>query len=578
MRMVLRSILLAGAAAMTIVATPNGAARAADEHARHMMKGMSRFLTDPIVIKAALSAATDKTPLYDNLGSLHMPITTGVPEAQSYFDQGVRLSYAFNHAEARRAFREGQRLDPSCAMCFWGEALVLGPNINAPMSPDDVAPAIAAIAAAQKLGGGTDKEKDLIQALAARYSPDPKADRAPLDAAYAQAMTKVASRFSDDENIASFAAEAIMDTQPWDYWSGAAGSRTTKGRASEAIALVEGVLAKNPDHAGSIHLYIHLMEASDHPEKAEPFADRLGGQEPGAGHLVHMPGHIYLRVGRYLDSLKSNQQAVKVDEAFFARVDDRSIYRGAYYPHNVHFVLVSAQMAGDGKTALDAANKLATVISDETAATVAWTQPVKAAPYYAHVQFGVPDAVLALPDPGNTFPFVKGNWHYARGVALATKGDLEGAGREADAIEAIANTANLSFLIDNLVPGDDLLHIARHIVLARIAAQKGYDSSAIDELRQAVALQDLLPYQEPPYWYYPVRQSLGAAYLKAGRAKEAVATFKTALKETPNNGWAIYGLSEAQKKLGDASGLKASETALSKTWVGPPSILELSKL
>jgi tetratricopeptide (TPR) repeat protein len=299
---------------------------------------------------------------------------------------------------------------------------------------------------------------------------------------------------------------------------------------------------------------------------------------PGAGHLVHMPGHIYLRVGRYLDSLRANQEAVKVDEALFAKIDDRSIYRGAYYPHNVHFVLVSAQMAGDGKTTLEAADKLATVISDQVAATVAWTQSIKAAPYFAHAQYSTAEQVLALPDPGPNFPFVRGAWHYARGVAFADKGDLDGARGEVEAIESIANTADLSFLIDNFVPADDLLHIARHVVQARIASQRGYHSTAIDELRQAVALQDGVPYQEPPYWYYPVRQSLGAAYLRAGRAQDAVTTFEAALKEAPNNGWAIYGLLQAQTKLGNQEGIKAGEAALSKTWVGPANLLDLSKL
>jgi tetratricopeptide (TPR) repeat protein len=299
---------------------------------------------------------------------------------------------------------------------------------------------------------------------------------------------------------------------------------------------------------------------------------------PGAGHIVHMPAHIYFRLGRYLDSLKLNIDAVAADEAFLAKVDDRGAYRGGYYPHNVHFVLTSAQMAGDAKTAVEAADKLASIINDEVAATFAWVQAVKAAPYFAHAQYSNPDTTLGVADPGERFPYVKGIWHYSRGVAFAQKGDIAGATAEADAIEKLANEADLSFLTTNFVPADDLLHIARHVVLGRIAQQKGYASTAIDEFRHAVSLQDTLRYMEPPFWYYPVRQSLGAALMKAGRNEEAVEVFKASLKDAPNNGWAIYGLMEAQKAMGDQAGAKASEEMLAKAWAGPRELLELSKL
>ena len=265
-----------------------------------------------------------------------------------------------------------------------------------------------------------------------------------------------------------------------------------------------------------------------------------------------MPSHIYYRIGRYIDSMKANQAAVVADEAFFAKVEDKGIYRGGYYPHNVHFLMVSAQIAGDGKTTIEAAKKLAGVITDEAASTIAWVQPIKAAPYFAHAQYSAPDTVLALADPDDRFPYVKGMWHYARGVAAAAKGDESAAIAEADAIDAIATKGDLTFLIDNYIPGDQLLQIARHVVLARIAQHKGDHAAAIDEFEQAAALEDAMPYMEPPYWYYPVRQSLGAALLQAS------------LKAAPVNGWAIYGLMEAQKKLGDEASAKASEAALAK--------------
>ena len=561
------------AAALAAIA---GAAVGHDQS--HHDKGMGPFLTAPLTQSAALSDSAP--PLWDNLGSLHYPVTTANPLAQTFFDQGLRLAYAFNHAEARRAFHHAQRLDPGCALCYWGEALVLGPNINAAMTAEAVAPALDALAKAQAAATNAGrKEQALIAALATRYASDPQADRAALDKAYAEAMLSVADHFPDDADIAVLTAEALMDTQPWDYWeANASGAKTPKGRTNEMIAMLEAVLKSNPDHPGAIHYYIHMVEASDTPERAEPYADRLAAQMPGAGHIVHMPSHIYYRIGRYLDSLKVNKDAVAADEAFFAKVEDNGFYRGGLYPHNVHFVLVSAQMAGDGKTTIEAAEKLAGVVTDEAASTIAWVQPIKAAPYFAHAQYSAPDTVLTLADPGDAFPYVKGMWHYARGVAAAAKGDLNTAAAEAAAIDAIATTGDLSFLIDNYIPADQLLQIARHVVLGRIAQHRGDDDAAVEAFNEAAALQDGMPYMEPPYWYYPVRQSLGAALLEAGRAEEAAEAFRASLEAAPNNGWAIYGLIEAQKTLGDAAGAKASEAALAKTWIGPRDLLDLSKL
>ncbi|MGF1610888.1 MAG: tetratricopeptide repeat protein [Kiloniellales bacterium] len=542
-------------------------------------KGMGPFLTSSIGQWQTAALTDEAPPLWDNLGDLHYPVTTSSPEAQAYFDQGLRLAYGFNHAEARRAFRHAQRLDRDCALCYWGEALVLGPNINAPMSPDALGPALLALGKAKEAAHASAKERALIDALAARYSSDPQAERPALDMAYAEAMVAVAAHFPDDLDIAVLTAEALMDTQPWDYWAfNDDGSTTAKGRTEEMIALLEEVLEASPDHPGAIHLYIHMVEASDAPERAEPYADRLAAQMPGAGHIVHMPSHIYVRVGRYVDSIKANKDAVVADEAFFAEVEDESIYRGGYYPHNVHFVLTSAQMAGDGETTIEFAEKLAGVIDDEIASTVAWVQPIKAAPYFAHAQYSDPDSVLALADPGDRFPYIKGAWHYARGVAYAAKGEAKLATDEANAVYEIATNADLSFMVENYVPGDQLLEIAHHVVLGRIAQQQADFDGAVEQFKKAALIEDLMPYMEPPFWYYPVRQSLGAALLQAGRPEAAAEAFEASLKRVPNNGWALYGLSEAQKAMGDAAGAKASEAALAQAWIGPRDLLELSKL
>ncbi|HET6520238.1 MAG TPA: hypothetical protein VFG47_10545, partial [Geminicoccaceae bacterium] len=404
-------------------------------------------LFKPRVLLAAATGGTQETlqeagdedvPLWNFLGDLTYPITTKDELAQRYFDQGLRLAHAFNHAEALRAFKRAQRVDPACAMCYWGEAYVLGPNINAPMGPEAVEPAFAAASKAQALAGdATGPEQALIAAVVKRYSPDPDADRAALDAAYADAMAEAAARFPDDHEIAALFAEAVMDVSPWDYWE--ADAVTPKGRIGDAIEAVERVLAEDPDHPFAIHLYIHLVEASTTPERAEPYADRLGGTMPGAGHMVHMPGHIYFRVGRYLDALASNYAAVAADEFFFDEVGEAAgpIYKYGYYPHNVHFLVETSRLAGDGKVSVESAEKLQPLVPDEVARAVAWLQAVKASPYFAHAQFSDPETVMGIPDPGDGLPFVKGTWHYARAVARVAAGDMAAARAEADAIAAI---------------------------------------------------------------------------------------------------------------------------------------------
>ncbi|MBX6370434.1 MAG: hypothetical protein IRZ04_20890, partial [Rhodospirillales bacterium] len=354
-------------------------------------------------------------PFFGNLGKHHWQITTASPEAQQYFDQGLRLAYGFNHAEARRAFREAQRLDPSCAMCFWGEAFVLGPNINMPMDPSANAPALEALARAEALAAGASpKEQALIAALSKRYSADPSAERAALDEAWADALGGVAAQYPDDVELRVLHAEAMMDLQPWDYW--ADGGKTPKGRTAQIVDELEHALAAAPEHPGAIHFYIHTVEASDRPDRAEKAAEKLAALVPGAGHLVHMPSHIYYRVGRYLDTLATNKTAAAVDEAYIAEVQPEGPYPLAYYPHNVHFVLVSARMAGDAPTALAAAEKLSAIISPETAAAIPMVQPMMAAAYFAHAQFGTPESMLALPEPATAPSYVKAMWHYTRGV------------------------------------------------------------------------------------------------------------------------------------------------------------------
>jgi tetratricopeptide (TPR) repeat protein len=564
-------VLLAGASVLALGASAQTDAQRKTEFAPF-------HCSVPNTGSATVSGYADATPPhFTNLGTHTWKITTPSPEAQQFFDQGLRLAYGFNHAEARRAFRQAQKLDPDCAMCFWGEAFVLGPNINVPMDPAANAPALSALAEAQRLAAGASpKERDLIAALAQRYSPDGKAERAKLDAAWADALGAVAAKYTDDVELAVLHAESLMDLQPWDYWTD--GGKTPKGKAAEIVAQLERAMAKAPNHPGAIHFYIHAVEASDRPERAEAGADRLGAMVPGAGHLVHMPSHIYYRVGRYRDALETNKKAVGVDEAFIAEVSPDGPYPLAYYPHNVHFVLASAKNLGDAQTTLDAAGKLAQIISAETASAIPMVQPMMAAQYFAHAQFGTPESIAKLTVPAGAPPYVKAMLHYARGIGDVGAGKLDAAAREAAAIGDMEQSADFSDLQAAGIPGVEMLRIARHIIEGRIAQANGDATTAIAAFESAAMLQDGLTYMEPPYWYYPVRQSLGAAYLAAGRAGDAEREFQAALKRAPNSGWALYGLTEAAKAKGDAKLAADAEARLAKNWVGDRALLDLKRL
>jgi len=514
-------------------------------------------------------------PLWENLGTLSYTVTTPSRRAQKYFDQGLRLTYAFNHTEARRAFRMAQKLDPKCALCGWGEALVLGPNINAPMDSAAVKPALAALRAAQeKARYASGRERALIEALGRRYSEN--AERATLDAAYARAMNRVAARYPEDADIQILYAESLMDLTPWDYW--ALNGRRPKGRTAEILAVLERVLDKHPDHPGAIHYYIHMVEASDRPERAEPYAKRLADLMPGAGHLVHMPFHIYFRMGRYLDALAVTKAGIAADEAYIAEAAPEGIYPQAYYPHNVHSLMAAAQMAGDGKTAIAAAEKLARVVTADAARAIPWVQPIQAAPYFAHAQFSAPETVLALRDPGSSLPYVQAMWHYARGVAHASRKDIQAAERTAAAIAAIAARADFSALTAGGIPAGEVLALASHVLRARIAQAGGALKSARTELVRAVAIQDKLSYSEPPHWYYSVRQSLGAVLLLSGDLAGAEDAFGASLREAPHNGWALYGLTEVYKRRGDKNQARVAERRLGDAWASHRADLDLSRL
>lgn len=516
--------------------------------------------------------------LMEGFGAVRYPVTSASEQARAYFNQGLALTYGFNHDAAIRAFRAAQGLDPNCAMCFWGEAYARGPNINAPMDPQAAEPTLAALDRAMTLRHrASTREQALIEALATRYSADPKADRAALDKAYADAMDKVAARFPGDDDIAILASEAAMDTQPWDYWE--SDGRSPKGRIGATIARVERVLARKPDHPQANHLYIHLLEASVTPEKAEAAADRLARPlVPAAGHLVHMPGHLYYRVGRFKDAIRVNVAAAKADEAYLRTADDNGIYRYGYYPHNVHFIVASAQMGGDKATAVDQAQRLQEVLGVDVALAMPWVQVIWAAPYFAHAQFSSPAEILAQPAPDPRMPYVSGMWRYSRSIAHALRRDAEAVETELGELRRIREKTDFKSMVSGGVPASELLELAEHVARGRLALASGDARGAISHYRAAIAIEDRIPYMEPPYWYYPVRQSLGAAQLASGDAVGGRQTFLETLARSPNNGWALYGLAEAQRRLGEHVGRSSTLTALQRAWLGKRRDLTMARL
>jgi tetratricopeptide (TPR) repeat protein len=527
---------------------------------------LARTETSPFQ-PAPMKAAEGEPPLYEGLGSLSLKVGTAVPAAQRYFDQGLRLAFGFNHAEAQRAFRAAQARDPSCAMCFWGEAYILGPNINVPMMPEAQAPALAALAkAVAHAKKAPARDRALIDALSKRYSPDPKAERAALDGAYADAMGKVAARWPGDPTILALHAEAMMDTQPWDYWE-AAGAKP-KGRGAAIVAALEKALALSPSHPGAIHLYIHAMEASTKPEKALAPARRLAALMPAAGHIVHMPAHIYFRLGMYRESLEINKKAIGVDERYFAASPSDPLYKSAYYPHNIHFVMVSAQMGGDGPTAMQAAAKLDASMPFDVVKQFPIMQPVKAAPYTTHAQFADPEATLKLPAPAPGLVLVSANYHYARAVAHAAKKDVAGAKAEIAALARLEAEADYKPFVEWGIPAKEIVQTARLVSEGRLADALGNLDGAAKAYEDAIFIEDTLAYTEPPYWYYPVRQSLGSVRLRQGRLDEAEKAFRESLARVRGSGWALAGLAETYRRKGDAKAEAATRKAYANAWFG----------
>ncbi len=504
----------------------------------------------------AAPQTSQKAALFDNLGAYHRAVTTRSPEAQRYFDQGMRLLYAFNLEEAQRSFEEATKLDPKCASCFWGAAMSLGPHINLPAQADRTRAAHAAAQRAASLAAPaalaadiTPLEQALIAALVKRYSDPPPADAAAqtaLDTAYAEAMRDVARRFPDDADAAALAAEAMMNLRPWDQW-------TRDGRpqpgTEELLATLERVLAKSPDHPGANHYYIHAVEASPHPEKGLAAAERLGNLEPGAAHLVHMPSHIYARVGRWEDASEANRRAIAADRDYLPKAGPLGFYF-MYAAHNHQFLWSTALMQGRGAEALESARAVVAQSPVEMLRQMPGYDFMLEYPIWTLAKVGRWQEVLAEPAPPGDFLFATASWHTARGLALAGLGRLEEAEMELAAVRKAAAALPAEALVA-LNPARDVAAIAENLLAGEIAARRGDLAAAVERFEAAARTEDGLRYNEPPDWYVPVRHSLGAALLAAGRGAEAQKVWEEDLRRHPENGWALHGLAESlrlQKK------------------------------
>jgi tetratricopeptide (TPR) repeat protein len=498
-------------------------------------------------------------PLFDGMSDYQMPITTDSADAQRYFDQGMVLSFAFNHAESIRSFRAAQTLDPSCAMCFWGEALATGPNINVTskgkviMSAADRKAAFAALSQAEALKAAVSpRERAYIDALAQRYNGNPDTPREPLDLAWAAAMGELAGQYPEDMTAAAIYAEALMNTMPWNYWSD---DGIAKPETSAVIDSLDRVLVKEPDHPLALHLYIHALEASNDPGRAEAAADRLANLVPGAGHLVHMPSHIYYRIGRYNDAAEANIKAADVDEAYIASCNAQGFYPALYYPHNIHFLWAASTMQGQSALSIESARRVVANVRVEQVKAFPTVEFFRTVPLLSLVRFGKWDEILAEPHPHEGFMFAKSIWHYARGVAFSAQGQTSDAKAELGALIPLKDDVSVRFLDSRDYPGSMLVGIAIELLQGEIAYRQGDYDIAIEHFEQAVVTQDLLPYTEPPFWYYPTRQSLGAALLANGQLTEAEAVFRRDLELYPHNGWSMFGLAqslEAQGKSDEA--------------------------
>jgi len=508
--------------------------------------------------------ATAATPLYDNLGTLERRVTTSSPTAQQYFNQGLRLIYGFNHDEAIKSFKEGLKHDSTCAMCYWGIAYALGPNINLPMDTSAARPAYDAAQKARKYSSSsTPEERAYIEALALRYSSDPSANRAPLDSAWANAIGKVSRRFPADDDAAALYGEALMDLRPWNYWTN--GGMPKAPSTLEAVRVLEPVVKRNLNHPGACHYYIHAIEASNEARKALPCAERLGSVMPGAGHLVHMPTHIYIRLGKWDIAADRNVHAVHADEKYINERRPTGVYPMAYYPHNYHMMWYALNMLGRSEDALKAARGVEKNVPADAVRQAPPLEYFSPTVLFTLARFSRWDEALREPAPPEDLRYTTGVWHYVRGLAYTAQNKPDSAAMERDKLAAIAK-ASPEDAYANLNSVRSLLAIAEHHLKGQMAAKRGQTDEAVKHLQKAIAGEDGLTYDEPPPWYLPIRQRLGAVLLEAQRPVDAEKAFRADLVRRPENGWSLHGLAQSLKAQGKNKEASAVEERFKKAW------------
>jgi tetratricopeptide (TPR) repeat protein len=537
--------------------------------------GMTGWLAMVSPAEAAPVDQTDAPTLFDNLGSLHLPITTTSEQAQRYFDQGLRLVYAFNHEEAIRSFEAAAYLDSQAAMPYWGIALALGPNINSAMEKKDEHRAVEMVQKARRMAGrATAVEQAYIDALVTRYVGRKGGKRKGLDEAYAKAMRSVTQRFPEDADAATLFAEALMDLRPWDFWK--PDGRPQPG-TDEIVTTLESVLARNPDHPGACHYYLHAVEASSQPERALPCAERLPGLMPGAGHLVHMPAHIYMRVGKYHEAVERNQQAAHVDEQYFASQHPTGEYADGYYRHNLHFLWASLAMEGRNVDAMKAARDLTATITVEEASKDHGKEFYLPTPIFSMIRFGRWEELLKEPAPPKGLRLMDGMWRLGRGLALVATGRLPGAEGEHVALAGLTKQIRRDRTTEEKTERA-LLKIAERVLAGELAVRRQRHDEAIRLFEDAIKMEEALPYSEPPLWPLSVRHHLGTALLLAGRPSEAEAVYQADLLRYPDNGWALVGLIQSLRAQQRDDQAAEAEDRFKKAWAHADFILAASRM
>jgi tetratricopeptide (TPR) repeat protein len=509
--------------------------------------------------------AAKKATLMSGLGDLHHPVSTSNPEAQKFFDQGMRLIYAFNHEEAAGSFERAAELDPKMAMAYWGLAEAVGPNYNDPADPDRYKKAHEAIATAEKLAANASpSEKAYIAAMALRFLADPAADHRLAAERYRNAMGDVVTQFPDDLDAATLFAEAGMDLHPWGLWRK---DGTPEGGTEDIIAALESVLKRDPNHMGAIHYYIHAVEASPNPERALAAANRLAALAPAAGHLVHMPGHVYIRTGDFEAAVKTNELAAQADRDYMKSNGAGGMYGAMYYSHNLHFIAACSSMNGNYSEAHKAAEMLAAHVGPHVK-DIPPLEGFMTVPIAVEVRFQKWDQILAMPQPPAAMQTTTVFWHFARGMALAAKGKIAEAEAEHHIVSEAADKTppDQVFAMPVNNKAKDVLNIATNVLGAKIAQARHDSAGAVSLLRRAVAIQDTLKYDEPPDWFYPVRESLGAVLLLNGNAAEAEKVFREDLDRNPRNPRSLFGLAEALRAQNRAYDAQFVDKQFQSNW------------